>query len=65
MFYENTGYRWCGVIASNLVDKLISCGHEIFEAVREALGLDIKPIYDRNGLGEIDHICLDGTKAAA
>jgi UDP-glucose 4-epimerase len=64
MCYENTCHRWCGVIASNLVDKLISCEHEIFEAVRDALGLDVKPIYDKKRLGEIDYICLDSTKAA-
>ncbi len=64
MCYESTCYRWCGVIASNLVDKLISCGHEIFEAVRDALWLDVKPIYDKKRPGEIDYICLDSTKAA-
>jgi len=37
---------------------------EIFEAVRDALGLDVKPIYDKKRPGEIDHICLDSTKAA-
>jgi nucleoside-diphosphate-sugar epimerase len=53
-----------GFIASNLVDKLISHEHEIFEAVRDALGLDVKPIYDKKRPGEIDHICLDSTKVA-
>lgn len=37
---------------------------EIFEAVRDALELDVKPIYDKKRPGEIDHICLDNTKAA-
>ncbi len=36
---------------------------EIFESVRDALGLDVKPIYDKKRPGEIDHICLDSTKA--
>ncbi|MFQ5962825.1 MAG: NAD-dependent epimerase/dehydratase family protein [Candidatus Scalinduaceae bacterium] len=36
---------------------------EIFEAVRDALGLKIKPIYDKKRPGEIDHICLDSAKA--
>ncbi len=54
-----------GFIASNLVDELIPHEYEIFEAVRDALGLDVKPIYDKKRPGEIDHICLDSTKAAA
>ena len=53
-----------GFVASNLVDKLIFHVHEIFEAVRDVLGLDVKPIYDKKRPGEIDHICLDSTKAA-
>ncbi|ODS31185.1 MAG: UDP-glucose 4-epimerase [Candidatus Scalindua rubra] len=36
---------------------------EIFESVRDALGLYVKPIYDKKRQGEIDHICLDSTKA--
>ncbi len=58
------GTGGAGFIASNLVDKLISHEHEIFEAVRDALGIDVKPIYDKKRPGEINHICLDSTKAA-
>ncbi len=43
---------------------LIPHEHDVFEAVRDVLGLDVKPIYDKKRPGEIDHICLDSTKAA-
>ncbi len=43
---------------------LIPHEHDVFEAVRDVLGLDVKPIYDKKRSGEIDHICLDSTKAA-
>jgi len=36
---------------------------EIFDAIRIALGLKIKPIYAEKRLGEIDRICLDASKA--
>ena len=36
---------------------------EIFEAVRDALEVNIKPIYDKKRPGEVDHNCLDNTKA--
>lgn len=35
----------------------------IFDKIREALGVDIEPIFDQKRLGEIDRICLDNTKA--
>ncbi len=37
---------------------------EVFEAVRDALGSDAKSKFDEKRPGEIDHICLDSTKAA-
>ena len=36
---------------------------EIFESVRDALGLDVKPVFDEKRPGEIDSICIDNTKA--
>ncbi len=36
---------------------------EIFEAVRDALGLSVKPIFDEKRPGEIERICIDNTKA--
>jgi len=36
---------------------------EIFESVRDALGLDVKPVFDEKRPGEIDRICIDNTKA--
>ncbi|HHT9125110.1 MAG TPA: NAD-dependent epimerase/dehydratase family protein [Candidatus Brocadiia bacterium] len=35
---------------------------KIFEAVRDALKVDIKPIYDKKRPGELDRICLDNKK---
>ncbi len=37
---------------------------EVFEAVRDALGLSGEPLFDEKRLGEIDRICLTNTKAA-
>lgn len=36
---------------------------EVFEAVRDALGLSVEPIFDEKRPGEIDRICLNNTKA--
>jgi len=36
---------------------------EIFEAVRDAAGVDVKPIFADKRLGEIERICLDAGKA--
>ncbi len=37
---------------------------EVFETVRDALGLSVEPIFDKKRPGEIDRICLNNTKAA-
>jgi len=37
---------------------------EVFEAVRDALGLSVEPLFDEKRPGEIDRICLTNTKAA-
>ena len=37
---------------------------EVFEAVRDALGLSLEPLFDEKRPGEIDRICLTNTKAA-
>ncbi len=36
---------------------------QVFQAVREALSSKIEPIFDRKRPGEIDHICLDASRA--
>lgn len=36
---------------------------EVFEAVRDALGFSVEPIFDEKRPGEIDRICLNNTKA--
>ena len=37
---------------------------EIFESVRrDALGLNVKPVFDGERLREIERICIDSTKA--
>ncbi len=35
---------------------------KVFETIRDALKVDIKPIYDNKRPGELDRICLDNTK---
>lgn len=35
---------------------------KMFETIRDALKVDIKPIYDKKRPGEVDRICLDNTK---
>ncbi len=37
---------------------------EVFEAVRDALGLSVEPLFDEKRPGEIDRICLTNAKAA-
>jgi UDP-glucose 4-epimerase len=36
---------------------------EVFEAVRDALGADMEPIYGERRPGEVERICLDASKA--
>ncbi len=36
---------------------------QVFQAVREALSSKVEPIFDRKRSGEIDHICLDASRA--
>ena len=36
---------------------------EIFESVRDALGLYVEPVFDEERPGEIDYIFIDSTKA--
>jgi UDP-glucose 4-epimerase len=36
---------------------------EIFEAVREAVGSDIRPVFAPVRPGEVEHIALDASKA--
>lgn len=38
---------------------------EVFEAVRDAIGVSVEPIFDRKRPGEIDRICLDASRARA
>ncbi|MFQ5914563.1 MAG: NAD-dependent epimerase/dehydratase family protein [Nitrospinota bacterium] len=38
---------------------------EVFEAVRDALGSDVEPVYGEKRPGEIDRICLDASRAAS
>ncbi len=36
---------------------------EVFEAVRDALGADVEPVYEERRPGEVERICLDASKA--
>jgi len=36
---------------------------EVFQAVRDAVGASVDPLFERKRPGEIDHICLDATRA--
>ncbi len=36
---------------------------EVFESVRDALGLSVEPLFDEKRPGEIDRICLNNSKA--
>lgn len=38
---------------------------EVFETVRGATGAQVEPVFDQKRPGEIDHICLDATRARA
>jgi UDP-glucose 4-epimerase len=47
----------------NLGSRIETSDQEIFDAVREAVGSDIKPIYCEKRPGEIDRYCLDWQRA--
>jgi len=36
---------------------------EVFETVQAAVGACVEPVFDPRRPGEIDHICLDATRA--
>ena len=36
---------------------------EVFQAVRDAVGANVDPVFEQKRPGEIDHICLDATRA--
>jgi len=36
---------------------------EVFDTVRKALGVQVEPIYSKKRPGEVDRVCLDGSKA--
>ena len=54
-------YGECGVFNLGWGKEITDL--EVYQAVREAVGADTKPIYTEKRPGEIEHICIDATRA--
>jgi len=55
------GYKGSGVFNLGWGREITDL--QVFETVRDALGLRIEPLFDRKRPGEVEHICLDAARA--
>jgi UDP-glucose 4-epimerase len=57
------GLDWKGCGVFNLGWGREITDLEVFHTVRDAVGVSVEPVFDEKRPGEIDHICLDASRA--